>query len=146
MLTLVLLASTATLPVELYPVEKLSLLPRAELRVHLHDVEDELLELRRPFGVSEVLEQAGTQVAPFLLMTGLPILAAGVIFGKFDVTPLVLLFGALPLAVGLVAALVYAVGSVIEFVLVGRPARLEREATLTAYRATVASTLETQPR
>lgn len=144
MLALVLpLALCAAPSVTLLSDAELRALPRPELTVHLHDVEDELGSLRRSLSRSmgEVFLEAGERTAPFVLVSALPLLGLALVFRGLNTTSELLgnalLIAAGAIAVAAVAALVYCIGRVFEFYLVDVPALAAREKELDAYQRRV---------
>ncbi len=135
--------------VSLLDEPKLRALTKTELRVHLHDVEDELDDLRRGLSMrpGEVMLNAGARVGPFVLVTCVPALAVAVLLGPFSGAPSGVLGSALFIAlgsvlVGVISGLVYIVGQLFEHAVVEVPALTARGDVLLPYHERVAGLLE----
>ncbi len=142
-----LVAVLGAAPVELLPRERLQLLPRPDLLAHLHDVDDELRELRRFVSAGDVFQAAAERATPFVAVTGAPTLALALLAGTFNarLPDEAWLATGLVFAAGLAAGLFYCVGRVFELVLVDRPDRAAREDRLLEYRPGVVQALEAAP-
>ncbi len=147
-LALCTFAAAPTRAAEMHSEAFLSLMPGDELRRHLAELDDEIRSLRVVLPVGDVAQRSLDDMLPFVGLVGLPLLGAGILFssglrstgGQQNATVWVGL--AVPLAIGLFAALVYLVGSVVDYFAFRVPEHRARAAELTAYRARVVGRFE----
>lgn len=133
--------------VSLFPDGALRELPRAELLVHLHDVEDELGSVRRELSLTMggVFAEAAERTAPFVLVSALPLVGLALLVKNLntgsDFLGNALLISMVAIGAAAVAALVYCVGRVVEHFLLDVPRLADRERQLDGYRARVETML-----
>jgi len=149
MLALPLLAmlAAAPAPVELQTPEHLELLPRGELKAHLRAVNTELRALRHEPTGWMVFQQATEKATPFVLVTAIPVGVLGFISGETNArfNDEVWLVAGGALGVGVLTALFYAVGQVMEHALVSGPAHQARLRQLEGYRPVVLEAIARTP-
>lgn len=149
LLTLLLLgAAPAPLPVEVMTDARLALLQRADAVRHLRLLDEELTDLRLVRTTTEVFGESVSRAGPLLGVGLLPALAVGFVVGRGGSIGnpqfLALIIG-VPIGVAVLATVVYAIGSVVDYFFVRGPERAARLTQLETYRPRVQHAAEHNP-
>jgi len=147
-LPLLVVLASAPAPVELQTPEHLELLPRGELAAHLRAVNTELRALRHEPTGWMVFQSATEKATPFVLVTAIPVGVLGFIAGETNarLPDEVWLVAGGALGIGVLTALFYAVGQVMEHALISGPAHAARLQKLEGYRPVVLEALARMPK